>query len=129
MFDNLSGVILENVRQLGDAGYSFSLDDYGTGYSSIQRMNTYPLDVIKIDKSMADDMFSESGNIIMFNTIRMMHDIKKKLVIEGVETEAAVKALKEMSCDYIPGYYYSRPLSEEDLIAFLRENRRTQNVS
>jgi EAL domain-containing protein (putative c-di-GMP-specific phosphodiesterase class I) len=122
-------VILENVRQLGDAGYSFSLDDYGTGYSSIHRMNTYPLDVVKIDKSMADDMFSESGNIIMFNTIRMMHDIKKKLVIEGVETEAAVKALKEMSCDYIQGYYYSRPLSEEDLIVFLRENRRTQNVS
>lgn len=129
MFDNLSGVILENVSQLGDAGYSFSLDDYGTGYSSIQRMNTYPLDVVKIDKSMADDMFSESGNIIMFNTIRMMHDIKKKLVIEGVETEAAVKALKEMSCDYIQGYYYSRPLSEDDLIAFLRENRRKQNVS
>ena len=92
-------------------------------------MNTYPLDVVKIDKSMADDMFSESGNIIMFNTIRMMHDIKKKLVIEGVETEVAVKALKEMSCDYIQGYYYSRPLSEDDLIAFLRENRRKQNVS
>lgn len=129
MFDNLSNVIIQNVHQLGDAGYRFSLDDYGTGYSSIQRMNRYPLDIVKIDKSMADDVFSESGNIIMFNTIRMMHDIKKKLVIEGVETEAAVKALKEMSCDYIQGFYYSEPLSEEALIAFLRENNKRTNVS
>ena len=129
MFDNLSSVIMQNVSQLEAAGYRFSLDDYGTGYSSIQRMNSYPLEIIKIDKSMADDMFTETGNIIMFNTIRMMHDIKKKLVIEGVETEAAVKALKGMSCDYIQGYYYSKPLSEEDLIAFLRENNRKANVS
>ena len=129
MFDNLSSVIMQNVSQLEAAGYRFSLDDYGTGYSSIQRMNSYPLEIIKIDKSMADDMFTETGNIIMFNTIRMMHDIKKKLVIEGVETEAAVKALKGMSCDYIQGYYYSKPLSEEDLIAFLRENNRQINVS
>ena len=129
MFDNLSAVILENVRRLEDAGYSFSLDDYGTGYSSIQRMNAYPLNIVKIDKSMTDDIFTESGNIIMFNTIRMMHDIKKKLVIEGVETAEAVKALERMSCDYIQGYYYSRPLSEDDFLAFLRENNRKKNIS
>ncbi len=120
MFDNISGVITQNVRMLTDVGYSFSLDDYGTGYSSIQRMNRFPLRLIKIDKSMADDLFTDTGNVIMSNTIHMMHDINKKLVVEGVETEAATNVLESMSCDYIQGYYYSRPLPEEDLLAFLR---------
>lgn len=122
MFENISGTINENVRALSEAGYSFSLDDYGTGYSSIQRMSKYPLRLVKIDKSMADEIFTESGNLIMFNTIRMMHDIHKKLVVEGVETEEAKNALTDMSCDYIQGFCYSRPLSEENLVAFLREH-------
>ena len=127
MFDNISSVITENVQALSKAGYSFSLDDYGTGYSSIQRMNQYPLRLIKIDKSMADAIFTESGNVIMFNTIRMMHDIHKKLVVEGVETEAAKDALTDMSCDYIQGFYYSRPLGEEDLVEFLKKHNRKKD--
>lgn len=120
LFDNISDVISENVHALSSAGYSFSLDDYGTGYSSIQRVSNYPLRMVKIDKSMTDEIFTETGNVIMFNTIRMMHDIHKKLIVEGVETEAARNSLAEMSCDYIQGFYYSRPLAEEDLVEFLR---------
>ncbi len=122
MFGNISGTIMENVQTLSEAGYSFSLDDFGTGYSNIQGVNKYPLRLVKVDKSMADEIFTESGNLIMFNTIRMMHDINKKLVVEGVETEEAKNTLTDMSCDYIQGFYYSRPLSEENLIAFLRKH-------
>ena len=129
MFDNLSSVIVQNVRKLGDAGYSFSLDDYGTGYSSLQRMSQYPMRLVKLDKSMTDEVLTESGNVIMFNTIRMMHDIHKKLVVEGVETEDAMNAVSGMSCDYIQGFYYSKPLSEDDLIEFLKINNRTASVS
>ena len=124
MFDSVSGVIGQNVQKLSNAGYSFSLDDYGTGYSSIQRMNHFPLRLIKLDKSMADEIFTDTGNVIMHNTIRMMHDIDKKLVVEGVETEAAISELRNMSCDYIQGYYYSRPLSGDDLVSFLKEQNR-----
>ena len=52
----------------------------------------------------------------------MMHDIDKKLVVEGVETEETMSALEGMKCDYIQGYYYSRPLSEEDLVAFMKKH-------
>ena len=128
MFDNVSSVIMENVQALSNAGYSFSLDDYGTGYSSIQRMNKYPLRLVKIDKSMADEIFTEAGNVIMFDTIRMMHDIKKKLVVEGVETEEAKNALTDMKCDYIQGFYYSKPLSEEELIAFLKKHNKKKKT-
>lgn len=129
LFENISSVIVDNVQALRNAGYSFSLDDYGTGYSSIQRMNKFPLSIVKIDKSMADDMFTDAGNVIMLNTIRMMHGIHKKLVVEGIETEEAMRALKKMSCDCIQGYYYSRPLSEEDLVEFLRGNNRPRRIS
>ena len=124
MFDNLSSVIVQNVQMLGEAGYSFSLDDYGTGYSSIQRMSKYPLRFVKIDKSMTDETLTESGNVIMYNTIRMMHDINKKLVVEGVETEETMSAVSGMDADYIQGFYYSKPLSEEALVVFLKEHNK-----
>ena len=129
MFDNISGIISQNVKALSNAGYTFSLDDYGTGYSSIQRMSKFPLRLVKLDKSMADEIFTESGNVIMFNTIQMMHGIHKKLVVEGVETAEAMSALADMSCDYIQGYYYSRPVPEEELIAFLKKNNRKRDLS
>ena len=125
MFDNLSNVIVQNVQLLGEAGYSFSLDDYGTGYSSIQRMNKYPLRFVKIDKSMTDETLTETGNVIMMNTIRMMHDINKKLVVEGVETKETMSALSDMNADYIQGFYYSKPLSEEALVEFLKEHNKS----
>ena len=100
-------------------GYSFSLDDYGVGYSNIQRMSKLPLDIIKIDKSLVDEMFTNDGRVIIKNTIRMMKGIHKELVVEGVETKEAVDALAEMSCDYIQGFYYSRPLPEDAFIQFM----------
>ncbi|MBR3245895.1 MAG: EAL domain-containing protein [Parasporobacterium sp.] len=116
LFENISNVIVQNVQMLTEAGYSFSLDDYGTGYSSIQRMNKFPLSIVKLDKSLADDILTDNGSVIMLNTIRMMHDIHKELVVEGVETETVSAILEDMSCDYIQGYLYSRPLPEEELV-------------
>ena len=119
LFDNISENMDRNVRTLRSMGYSFSLDDYGVGYSNIQRMSKLPLDIIKIDKSLVDEMFTNDGRVIIKNTIRMMKGIHKELVVEGVETKEAVDALAEMSCDYIQGFYYSRPLPEDAFIQFM----------
>ena len=119
MFGNLSGVMEKNLRELAAMGYTFSLDDYGVGYSNIQRLKSLPLSLIKVDKSLVDDMFSEDGKVIIENTVHMMRGIHKKLVVEGVETKEAVDALSSLDCDYIQGYYYSRPLSEKDFVRFL----------
>lgn len=123
IFDNVSQVMEANLRQLSNAGYSFSLDDFGTGYSNIQRMIRLPLSIIKIDKSLVDGMFTEDGGVIIRNTVSMMKGIRKKLVVEGVETRGAVDALSDMSCDYIQGFYYSKPLPADDFLAFLKEHR------
>ena len=125
MFGNLSGVMEKNLRELAAMGYTFSLDDYGVGYSNIQRLKSLPLSLIKVDKSLVDDMFSEDGKVIIENTVHMMQGIHKKLVVEGVETKEAVDALSSLDCDYIQGYYYSRPLSAGDFVRFMQARNRT----
>ena len=120
MFDNLSEVMDRNLRELVRMGYSLSLDDYGIGYSNIYRLSKLPLEIIKIDKSMVDEMFTENGQVIIRNTVRMMKDIHKELVIEGVETQEEMEALAAMSCDFIQGYYYSKPLPEDEFIRFMQ---------
>ena len=122
LLGNLHAIMEKNVRELADMGYSFSLDDYGVGYSNIQRLRTLPLRIIKIDKSMVDDMFTEDGRTIIRNTVHMMREIRKELVVEGVETREAVEVCDSLSCDFIQGYYYSRPLPAAEFVAFVKEN-------
>lgn len=121
-FENISDIMVENINKLIQMGYSFALDDYGIGYSSIQRVNSIPLHLIKIDKSMTDDICSENGRKILEHTINMMQSIGKKIVAEGVETSDAVEILKDINSDYIQGFYYSKPLPEEDFIRFISEH-------
>ena len=120
MFDNLNGVMDRNLRALTEMGYSFALDDYGVGYSNIQRLRTLPLKIIKIDKSMVDDMNTRDGAVIIESTVHMMKGIRKELVVEGVETKEATAAFSDLSCDFIQGYYFSKPLPAEDFVRFVQ---------
>lgn len=120
-YDTVGGVIDGNLKRLSNMGYIFSLDDYGTGYSNMQRVSKLPLQMIKIDKSLVDDMETPDGMSIMRNTIHMMKDIRKELIVEGVETEETFRQLKEMGCDYIQGYYFSKPLPADQFLAFIRK--------
>ena len=119
---SMSAIMERNLTKLSEMGYTLSLDDYGTGYSSIQRVRKLPLNIIKIDKSLVDDIFTDEGNVIIKNTVKMFQGINKKLVVEGAETQNAVDILKQLSCEYIQGYYYSKPLPENEFIAFISEN-------
>lgn len=121
-FENISEVMLENVNELIRMGYNFALDDYGTGYSNIQRVNRLPLKLIKIDKSMLDEVSSANGRTILEHTVRMMQSIDKQLVAEGAETLDDVEILKSMNCDYIQGFYFSRPLPADEFIRYIEEN-------
>lgn len=118
-FDSVSEGARKNLNRLTQMGYTFSLDDYGTGYSNIQRLCKLPLKIIKIDKSMVDEISNETGRRILSHTVQMMQSIDKELVVEGAETRETVDALKVMGCDYIQGFYYSRPLPPEKFVEFL----------
>ena len=128
IMESIDKVMERNLERLFQMGYRFSLDDYGTGYSNLKRLRRLPISIVKIDKSMVEDMFTHDGNIIMRNTVRMMQGIHKEVVVEGVETERERDAVKDLSCDYIQGYFFSRPLPEEEFLRFMKmQNMKTHD--
>ena len=120
VFDSFEDVVEQNIRKLVEMGYRFSLDDYGTGYSNLQRLRKTPLTMIKIDKSLVDDLFSEEGRIVMRDTIRMMQDLDKEILVEGVETKDSLNLLNEMHCDFIQGFYFSKALPADHFLRFIQ---------
>ena len=129
MYDTIGDVMDQNLAELYDRGYTFSLDDYGTGYSNIQRVAKLPLSIVKIDKSLVDNMGTLHGLSIMRNTVRMMKDIKLNIVVEGVEREEQLNFLRAMGVDYIQGFYFSKPLPEAEFLQFIREHNNDEKVT
>lgn len=107
-------------NQLREAGCKIALDDFGTGYSSLSYIRRIPLDYIKIDKSFIVDMSENPDDKILVSTIiAMSKALGKHVVAEGVENIEQVQWLEELGCDYIQGFYFSRPLPFEQLPAFI----------
>ncbi|MBQ9384589.1 MAG: EAL domain-containing protein [Ruminiclostridium sp.] len=121
-YEEVGTVMETNLAALTGMGYTFSLDDYGTGYSNMQRVSKLPLKMVKLDKSLVDDMATEDGRSIVRNTVKMMRDIDKELVAEGVETKDRLDELEKMGCHFIQGYYFSKPLPADKFIAFIKEH-------
>lgn len=94
-----------------ERGVTLSLDDFGTGYSSLSYLHQFPFDVLKIDRAFVIDM-AVSGEALRLvrSIIELGHDLGLEIVAEGVETEPQARLLRELGCDFIQGYLYSRPL-------------------
>jgi EAL domain-containing protein (putative c-di-GMP-specific phosphodiesterase class I) len=99
---------LERWRRLG---VGVSIDDYGTGQSSLAYLQTLPATELKIDKSFVAAMAADPRNAILVrSTIAMAHELGLKVVAEGVEDEACLDAIRQMGCDLVQGYGISRPV-------------------
>ncbi len=109
----------KNLERLSAAGFSFSLDDYGTGYSNIKRVVSMPLKIVKLDKSFVDEMNNPRMLIVVENTVKMLKDIDMEIVVEGIETEVMVERFAQLRCDFIQGYYFSKPIPEEKFVEFI----------
>ncbi len=110
-----------NIFSLWNMGFRFSLDDYGTGYSNIKRVVSLPLDIIKFDKSFVDEMDDPKMWIAIVNTVNMLKRMDKKILVEGVEDKRTLDRFRDLGCDYIQGFYFSKPLNEEDFIEFVNK--------
>ena len=109
-YDTLSWVI----RILKKEGVLFSMDDYGTGYSNVSAVFSLNLDVVKIDKSLLwGAEKSKLGMVILENTIRMIQEMNKKILVEGVETESQIELLRKLKVDYLQGFYFSKPIPKD----------------
>jgi len=106
---------------LRDIGVSIAIDDFGTGYSSLSYLKKFPINTLKIDKSFVMDMIDdEEDSIIVKTVISMAHSLGFQTVAEGVETQQHAKLLKEIECDQLQGYHYSRPIPKESFIQYLK---------
>ena len=124
--DFVQETLRNNVMVLHSQGLEFALDDYGTGYSNLQRMMDFPFKLIKLDKSFVDQWEDPRMRKVIQNTIRMLKDIGKEIVVEGVETAEEAAWFSEQKCDFIQGYYYAKPMPEEDFLNFLMERVRAK---
>lgn len=117
--------LLSNMNRLISRGVSFSMDDYGTGFSTANYLITLPTDIVKIDKSILwPAMESKEAFIVLRHTVEMLRSLNKKIVVEGVETAEMVKLLSDIGCDFLQGYYYSKPVPPDAFVMFLAENAR-----
>ena len=110
----------EFMRDLGQYGIQFAMDDFGSGYSNIARFITLPFSVAKLDKTLLE----ESKNVVLFfeAAISLFKNLNIPIVIEGVEQEKQLQLAKDKKIDYIQGFYFSKPLKEDDLLEFLKKN-------
>lgn len=111
-----------NIFTLWNMGFRFSLDDYGMGYSNIKRVVSLPLDIIKFDKSFVDEMDDPKMWIAIVNTVDMLKKMNKKILVEGVEDKRTLDRFIGLGCDYIQGFYFSKPLNQSDFIDFVNEH-------
>ncbi len=113
--------VLEQIRSLG---VKVSMDDYGTGYSSLAYMKELPVDTLKIDRCFIEKLDSDAADRAIVNsTIVLARHLGMKVLAEGVETESQLQALQAFGCDEIQGYYFSQPLREREFRQLLVEDR------
>lgn len=121
--------LVENIDVAGDilnkivsAGIKVALDDFGNGFSSLGYIKTLPIDTLKIDRAfIADIRNSHDDAVIVDSTISLAHNLGMRVVAEGIETKEQLVHLKTAGCDEVQGYYFSRPVSAEQIQALLRK--------
>ena len=104
-------IFIENMKAVHEAGFRLYIDDFGTGVTGFADLQEFPVDVVKIDKTIIDNLDTEKGRIICKNTIEMVKNLNMKVLCEGVETEKQRRLVEEMGCDLIQGFYFYGPVS------------------
>ena len=123
------GIAMKNVdrnirmlRELRDLGVEISIDDFGTGYSSLAYLKRFPLNTLKIDRSFIQDITSNvDDREITKAIIAMGQNLRLKVLAEGVETAGQLEVLRDSGCDYIQGYYFSRPIPASEMLPYLQD--------
>ena len=128
MMDNKKR-LLKAMNEIKKAGFDISVDDFGSGFSSLSLLKDIPASVIKLDKEFFANSANSSGgkdikkdNIIVNSVIDMAKKLSMTTVAEGVEEEAQAQKLKEMGCDIAQGYFYAKPMSEADFERLLKNS-------
>jgi len=130
-------IVMENVKKvvaklntLRAKGIQIAIDDFGTGYSSLRYLEDLPLDTLKIDRSFVNKLNHNDPQHSLVNTIILMaSSFGITTVVEGVETRQQLRSVVELGCDYIQGYYYSKPVPASALVSVIEQINNTPVAS
>ena len=106
--------MIKVLQELRQRGFKISMDDFGTGYSSLSLLTRMPIDTLKIDKSFVDTITAvaerEEDTIVLRHIISLAKELEFVCLAEGAESKNQVDRLRELGCEIIQGYYYSKPI-------------------
>ncbi len=120
LYSENTELIIDQVKKTQELGFSIEMDDFGSGYSSLGSLATFPLNILKLDISFVRNI--KKNEIVIENIIKMAHRMGLLTIAEGAETLEQYKILKTLGCDYIQGFYFSKPLSCRDFEAYLKKS-------
>ncbi len=114
-------VLQDTISELKQYGFRFSMDSYGTGFSDMHALYALDFDLIKIDRSLLQRAEPGSmGEIILRSCVRMLRQMRRRILVEGAETREQIELLKQLEVDYVQGYYSSKPITKNELLGILR---------
>jgi diguanylate cyclase (GGDEF)-like protein len=117
---DLTDEVRVQLNQIREAGIETAIDDFGTGYSSLAYLKKFQIDYIKIDRSFVNNIESDSNDKVLCEVIvEMAHKLGFKVVAEGIETKAQLDFLMGIGCDFGQGFYFAKPLPEEEFVQFI----------
>ena len=117
--DNMEELLAVMAR-IRNKGYEIEMDDFGSGYSSLGALSSLPVDVLKMDRSFVMNIDNDEKDLRLVELILdIARNLKMPVIAEGVETESQMTLLKNAGCDFVQGYYFSRPLPPEEFEAFI----------
>lgn len=115
-------LISRKTALLKESGFTLLMDDFGSGYSSLNVLLESPFDVIKLDKRFIENMMtSDKGRSILEHVLQMASDLDITVLAEGVETKEQVELLRSIGCDQVQGYYYAKPMPEDEFFELLKK--------
>lgn len=129
-FEITEGLLVSNdkatidyMHEMRSLGFKISLDDFGTGYSSLKYIKDFPLDVLKIDRSFVQDVVNNKGTeSIVESTLMMTNLLQLDTVAEGIETTEQLRYFQKQKCQYVQGYYFTKPLPYEHIAEQIHKN-------
>lgn len=112
-------IFFDNITEVAKGGAKITLDNFGTGYTNIHNTSKMPINAIKIDKSITEIGRDVKKEAILMNSIEMVRGLDRKIIIVGVESDEMFRQFEFVDCDYIQGFYFSKPLPKDQLINFI----------
>ena len=115
--------VVKVAERLLQSGFKLHIDDFGSGYSSMESLSRLPFSVLKIDKSLIDHICETRVEILVNHIIKLSKDLNMRVLAEGVETKEQLDILRKIKCDEIQGFYYARPMPEVEFVEYVRRKR------